>query len=264
MPGLSRFDFYPRDWLSGTRLLSDRAKGCYVDLLCAMYDRGGPLPYIENELVSLCGYKNVRSLRHVLKELFEKGKIEEVDGYITNARAISEIAKANQRIEKGRNAANAKWDRNEADTGSIPSPNQPDNDQGIEGKQGLNPCPPSPSSSPPDSSKKKNLKNTKKSKIDPVYFRRFWDVYPNPVAEGHAEPAFEKATKHATPEEIIAGAERYAEQTRQEGTPRKFMTGPVKWLTGKCWLDVRRAEPTLNLNLVTEEVEQARRRLSQC
>ena len=45
MSGLSRFDFYPRDWFLDTRDLSDRAKGCYIDLLAATYNRGGPLPY---------------------------------------------------------------------------------------------------------------------------------------------------------------------------------------------------------------------------
>ncbi len=47
MPGLFRFDFYPRDWVSGTRELSDRARGVYIDLLCRMYDLGRDLDYDE-------------------------------------------------------------------------------------------------------------------------------------------------------------------------------------------------------------------------
>ena len=33
MTGLSRFDFYPRDWHLDTRDLSNGAKGVYIDLL---------------------------------------------------------------------------------------------------------------------------------------------------------------------------------------------------------------------------------------
>ena len=33
MAGLSRFDFYPRDWFLDTRDLSNAAKGVYIDLL---------------------------------------------------------------------------------------------------------------------------------------------------------------------------------------------------------------------------------------
>jgi len=54
MPGLSRFDFYPRDWHLDTRDLSNAAKGVYIDLLATMYARGGPLPMDERERYAGC------------------------------------------------------------------------------------------------------------------------------------------------------------------------------------------------------------------
>jgi len=63
MPGLSRFDFYPRDWHLDTRDLSNAAKGVYIDLLATMYARGGPLPMDEREICRLCGRATTRSLR---------------------------------------------------------------------------------------------------------------------------------------------------------------------------------------------------------
>ena len=92
MSGLSRFDFYPRDWFLDTRDLSDRAKGCYIDLLAATYNRGGPLPYDEKYLCKIAGYKQVRSLRHALDELLRTGKFKVVDGELINNRAQQELA----------------------------------------------------------------------------------------------------------------------------------------------------------------------------
>jgi uncharacterized protein YdaU (DUF1376 family) len=93
MPGLSRFDFYPRDWHLDTRDLSNAEKGVYIDLLASMYARGGPLPMVEQELCRLCGCATVRSLRPLLSKLFDKGKLKLIDGLVTNGRAMEEIAK---------------------------------------------------------------------------------------------------------------------------------------------------------------------------
>src|SRR5215831_16365915 len=93
MPGLSRFDFYPRDWHLDTRDLSNAEKGVYIDLLACMYARGGPLPMVEKELCRLCGCATVRSLHPLLSQLLEKGKLKVNEGLLTNGRAMEEIAK---------------------------------------------------------------------------------------------------------------------------------------------------------------------------
>ena len=62
MAGLSRFDFYPRDWISGTWGLSDRARGVYIDLLARMYDLGRPLDYDPKELCRFLRYRDRRQL----------------------------------------------------------------------------------------------------------------------------------------------------------------------------------------------------------
>jgi uncharacterized protein YdaU (DUF1376 family) len=97
MPGLSRFDFYPRDWHLDTRDLTNAAKGIYIDLLASIYARGAPLPHDEHELCRICGCATVRSLRPLLRELLDKQKLRLVDGHLTNGRAMEEIAKAERR-----------------------------------------------------------------------------------------------------------------------------------------------------------------------
>jgi uncharacterized protein YdaU (DUF1376 family) len=98
MSGLSRFDFYPRDWHLDTRDLGNAAKGVYIDLLASMYARGGPLPANdEREMCRICGCATARSLRPLLAELINKGKLKLIDGHLTNGRAMEEIAKAERR-----------------------------------------------------------------------------------------------------------------------------------------------------------------------
>lgn len=108
MPGLSRFDFYPRDWHLDTRDLSAAAKGIYIDLLSGIYARGGPLPYKERELCQLCGCATARSLRPLLDELIRKGKLKVIDGHIWNGRAMEEITKAERRQAIAREGGKAK------------------------------------------------------------------------------------------------------------------------------------------------------------
>lgn len=102
MSGLSRFDFYPRDWISGTRGLSDRARGVYIDLLCRIYDLGRALDYDERELCRFLGYRDHRQLRPALDELLAKEKIVIADGKLINPRAMREIDAAMERIETGK------------------------------------------------------------------------------------------------------------------------------------------------------------------
>ncbi|MCZ6885044.1 MAG: DUF1376 domain-containing protein, partial [Alphaproteobacteria bacterium] len=109
MTGLSRFDFYPRDWISGTRELSAKARGVYIDLLTRMYDLGKRIDYDEKELCRFLSLHDRRQLRPILKELFDKDKIIATDdGKLTNGRFEKELEAANRHIEYSRKGGHAK------------------------------------------------------------------------------------------------------------------------------------------------------------
>jgi len=97
MSGLSRFDFYPRDWHLDTRDLTNAAKGVYIDFLASIYARGAAIPADERELCRICGCATARSLRPLLAELVHKGKLKLENGHLTNGRAMEEIAKFERR-----------------------------------------------------------------------------------------------------------------------------------------------------------------------
>lgn len=123
MAGLPRFDFYPRDWLADTRGLSHAAKGCYIDLLAVIYNQGEPIAYDEDYLCQLLGFKQARSMRKVVSELFETGKLVIIDNKIVNNRAQEEIEKANFAIENGRKGGK-KSRKNTKKTSKNPQKNE--------------------------------------------------------------------------------------------------------------------------------------------
>jgi len=66
------------------------------------------------------------------------------------------------------------------------------------------------------------------------YWDEFWNIYPLKVGKGAAFKAFEKAIRRATPEEIVAGAQRYAEDpNRNPGYTAHAST----WLNADRWSD---------------------------
>lgn len=64
-------------------------------------------------------------------------------------------------------------------------------------------------------------------------FEQWWAVYPNKVARGGAEKAFEKAIKLATLDELIQGAKWYSENKPEYADWAHGAT----WLNQKRWLD---------------------------
>ena len=184
MSGLSRFDFYPRDWHLDTRDLTNAAKGIYIDLITAMYARGGPLPHNERELCRITGCATVRSMRPLLQELLDKGKIKLCGEAIINNRTQEEIAAANSRITNAREGGKtrsrpvpAEYEPNTSRTQAVTRPNN-------EQKQGDSVCIPSPS--PPLVTSKNNYafagKVIKLNKKDLSTWRNSYSAIPDIMA----------------------------------------------------------------------------------
>lgn len=102
MSGRPWFRFFPRDWISGTRGLSDRARGAYIDLLARMYDLGRQLDYDERDLCRFLGYRDKQQLGPVIKELIDAGKIIVEDGKLSNERFQREMAAMDQATSNGK------------------------------------------------------------------------------------------------------------------------------------------------------------------
>ena len=66
-------------------------------------------------------------------------------------------------------------------------------------------------------------------------FDQFYRAFPRKVGRGDAERAYSKARKLATPDQLLAGARRYA--TSRAGEDSKYTKHPATWLNSKGWLD---------------------------
>lgn len=65
-------------------------------------------------------------------------------------------------------------------------------------------------------------------------FERFWAVYPLKVKKGYARKCWDRAVRQATPERIIRGAKRYAEDPNRSD---EFTAHPSSWLNQGRWDD---------------------------
>lgn len=73
-----------------------------------------------------------------------------------------------------------------------------------------------------------------RAKPDDPDFARFWHAYPLKVAKDTARKAWAKATQRATPDLIVAGAQRYRDDPNRD---QQFTAHPTTWLNGARWDD---------------------------
>ena len=69
---------------------------------------------------------------------------------------------------------------------------------------------------------------------EPSAFLRFWELYPRKTAKAKAVEAWDKAMRYAKPEEVLAGAERYANDPNRVDS---FTAYPATWLNQHRWND---------------------------
>ncbi|MFI0484863.1 hypothetical protein [Actinomadura sp. 9N215] len=73
---------------------------------------------------------------------------------------------------------------------------------------------------------------------DDPHWLKFWEAYPRRVGKEDARKAWAAAIKaRCDPEEIVAGAVRYAAEMKRLGSPKDKIKYPQGWLTGKRWND---------------------------
>jgi hypothetical protein len=66
-------------------------------------------------------------------------------------------------------------------------------------------------------------------------FERWWVIYPRRVDKARARKAYRSALTRADAATLLAGASRYAHETR--GSELRFVKHPATWLNADSWLD---------------------------
>lgn len=102
------FAFYPSDWLAGTRHLSPAETGVYITLIAMMYEREGTLKDDPTRLARLCNMP-AAGFKKAIEVLVDDGKLERLDGQISNVRVCFEIQKRSKYALQQAQKANARW-----------------------------------------------------------------------------------------------------------------------------------------------------------
>jgi uncharacterized protein YdaU (DUF1376 family) len=126
MNGLPYYKAYPRDFIEGTIGMGFELKCAYRFILDLIYLQGGKLPDNDRYLSGLleCSVRKWTSLRAAL---ISAGKIQAVDGHLTNYRAIIELETLAKLQDKQRQ--NATGSRKNKDLPEPrPSHTEPDTD----------------------------------------------------------------------------------------------------------------------------------------
>ncbi|AZV00258.1 YdaU family protein [Paracoccus kondratievae] len=106
------FQFYPSDWLAGTRGLSAAETGVYITLVAMMYEAEGPIPNDAKRLARLCG-STPAAFKKAVDGLIETGKLTLDDRGFSNSRVEIEIKKRTEKRAAASKSANARWNKSQ-------------------------------------------------------------------------------------------------------------------------------------------------------
>ena len=106
------FQFYPSDWLAGTRGLTAAETGVYITLVAMMYEAEGPIPNDAKRLARLCG-STPAALKKAIDGLIDAGKITQDERGFFNRRVEIEIEKRAEKRAAASASANARWKKTE-------------------------------------------------------------------------------------------------------------------------------------------------------
>ncbi len=250
---------YPSDFIAGTLQLSCEEKGAYSVVLDLIYDRGGPIPDDAQWIARVCNL-STRRWNQIRARLLELGKVEAIDGVLTNKRALSQLKVEEKEhislsssgklgAEKTNKTADVSLKNNGLEEKGPPHKNRHTRSQKPEIRK----------KETPSGVSKENpgeLILTPPENLDRSGFKAWWKLYPKKVGRDAAEQNYRTAlrTRKATSQELLAGLVRAVAFWDAEGTETKFIIDPERWLKKGKWKD----DLTVRKKMSTREMILAR------
>lgn len=180
-------------------------KGIYWDLVEMLYEQNGYLEISKIPTYAFALHTDNDTLNSIVRE-FELFKIKQ-DKFFS-ASVLRRIAQRNEKSEKAKESANARWSKVYADANALPT---------LSDSNAIN----------------KIKENKKKEKeIRKEQFINFWDLYDKKTDRAKCESKF----LNLSDKEIELIFERV--KTYVQNTPNvQYRKNPLSWLNGKCWND---------------------------
>ena len=219
--------FYPSDFLGGTSGLSPAERGCYVTLLCLIYEADGPIERDDTRLSRRCGAPKAAFTR-ILEALIAEGKITETDGMLSNNRAEKAIVDRTNRTQSGTHAANQRWTAQAEKSQQKQRPNDATAMRG----QCAEVCQPEPE---PELDIRKRDTNVSLVQNVPDRFDEFWQRYPRKIGKGAAHKAYAKATRKADHDDLMFGLSQ--QLPAMQAKDQQYIPHAATWLNAERWSD---------------------------
>ena len=106
------FQFYPSDWLAGTRGLTASETGVYITLVAMMYESEGPIAADFKRLARLCG-STPAAFKKAVDGLLSTGKLVQDHRGFFNRRVEIEIEKRSEKRASASASASARWKKSQ-------------------------------------------------------------------------------------------------------------------------------------------------------
>lgn len=249
---MNYYEHHLGDWAAATGHLTWDEDMAYTRLLRAYYHQEQPIPQGQQYRLAKASTPSQRkAVDQVLNEFFELR-----DGRFHQRRADKEIARFQDKQNKARRSANARWSASPTHSERNANASPPDDANAMrthcEGNALQTPdtihqrsntppltppggvddddCPPLP---PPENPPKRAAVHE-----FPPGFDRFWQAYPRKTAKPHAAKAFARLRPdEALLERMLQAlqAQRSSPQWQRDGG--QFIPHPATWLNGRRWED---------------------------
>lgn len=227
--------FYPSDWIAGTARLSRLQRGVLLDVCLYNWDKGKPMPRVEQDLV----FTDAEA-QEAVETLVKLGKLSRSKGGgLASDRAVIEARSASDRSEiakaAGKEGAKKRWKTGKNDRVAIATPLGSDSYPEPEPEpEPENPHSPQGGVSdlfddePPDGGEPPQEKY-------PLHFESWWAEYPNKVGKRKAFACYQAANKRL---KVRTGQssvllERLLAQKRiwkRRGIVGRYIPHPATWL----------------------------------
>ena len=217
------FRFYPADFIGGVRGMSAQEVGLYVMLLCRMYEESGPVEDHALRLSAYCGMRQP-TFEKSLQRLVDLGKIERLDGMLSNDRARREISNRANDLEIASKAGKASAEKRlknqqKSSTTVQRKVNHTDTDTDTDTSRDTN----------------VSLALVAPKTKTPDMFSEFWDRYPKRIGKADAHKAYARAMKKITHDDLMfALSERLPALEARE---KQYRPNPATWLNQERWTD---------------------------
>jgi uncharacterized protein YdaU (DUF1376 family) len=206
-------------WLADTTHLNATEQGAFFLLVIIMWRAKDQRLPDDDRLLARYARLSTGQWKRLKPTLSEFFTVE--NGWWLNKTVSSEFDFVRQQRQRQSNNAKSRYLKNKETLSATAEPRQSH----------------SPAPTPTPTPKRK--RESKDSRA----FDAFWTAYPKRLGKKAAAAKFSAAVKSGvSSQQIISGAERYAEHTKITRTEARFIKHPTTWLNQGCWDDELKSE----------------------